>query len=221
MIDFRTDTSGFILGFKGRNRPRYCRTNACLATGRGEGRIVTMQGKLHVVSQRTAGWTAVKKFKGILVSPEYVVIDFKGLERLEARYEDGCFILKLISSDVTVNRFRIFLETDPAEAIYGCGEQFSRTDLRGCFFPLWVSGSGVGRGRNYVRVMADLHSVRVGTIAQTYYPQPSFATSLNMHCHAVSSSYSVFDFRQIPQSNILGVGQSQAATINGFTRLLW
>jgi len=167
MIVFRTDASGFILGFTGWSVLRHCRTNACLAVGSGEGRIIIKYGMFHVVSQRIAGWTAAKNFKEILVSPEYVVINFKGLGRLEARYEHSRFVQKFISRDVTVNRFRNFLETDPAEAIYGCGEQFSKTDLNRRFFPLRVSEPGVGRGRNYVNMLTDLYTGHGGTIAYT------------------------------------------------------
>jgi len=230
MIDFGSDQLGFCLGFKGRTVFRHSKKNPCLAVGRGDGHIVTKHGMFHVRGEHCVDWIHAEDFNVLLVSSEYISIEFTGLGRLEARVIDGCLVNKFIPADSKKNRFRIYLEIDPSEAVYGCGEQFSRVDLRGRRFPLWVSEPGVGRGSNYVRMLADLHSGRGGTITHTYFPQPSFVTSGNLYCHAVASSYAVFDFRkgskaeltfwQIPDSVIVGVEKCQVDTMDGFTRLL-
>jgi len=230
MIDFKADPFGFTLGFKGRTVLRHGMKIACMAVGRGEGRIDTRHGMYHVRGENGVVWINAEAFKVLLTLPGSVIIEFIGLGTLEARVEDGRLVLRFIASNLEMNRFRITVETDPEECVYGCGEQFSRADLRGGRFPLWVSEPGVGRGVNYVRVLADLHSGRGGSITHTYFPQPSFVTSGNLYCHVVASSFAVFDFQassragltfwQFPDAIILGVESSQPDAMDGFTRLI-
>lgn len=227
MMDFRSDPHSFSLVFKGRTVIRHTIHDACLCIASGKGSIASKHGMFRVRGERGVAWNLATGFKEILISPEHVIIEFVGLGRLEAREDTGRLVLKFMPQDAMKNRFRMYLETDPSEAIYGCGEQFSRADLRGRRFPLWVSEPGVGRGCNYVRALADLHSGRGGTITNTYFPQPSFVTSGNFYCFAEVRSYAVFDFRasskavltfwQFPDSIIIGLEANPAETMGAFT----
>lgn len=230
MIEFKADPLGFSLGFKGRNVLRHGMKITCMAVGSGEGRIVTSHDMYHVRGENGVVWINAKAFKVILALPDSFVIEFIRLGMLDVRVEDGRLVLRFSASDLQINRLRIDLETDPEEIVYGCGEQFSRTDLRWRRFPLWVSEPGISRGTNYVRMLAGLHSGRGGSITITYFPQPAFVTSGNLYCHVVASSYALFDFRsyskpelmfwQIPDAVILGVENSQVDAMDGFTRLI-
>ena len=100
------------------------------------------------------------------------------------------------ASDSVLNRFWIRLCASATEHIYGCGEQFSVLNLKGKTVPLWVSESGVGRGKDAdpILAMSDISPEDRGDWYTTYYPQPTFVSSANYFYHIESSAYAEFDF---------------------------
>ena len=94
----------------------------------------------------------------------------------------------------TANRLWLRLSAEPWEHVYGCGEQFSRTDLRGRKLPLWVEEQGIGRGRGFITPLANAHSSAGGHWYSTYFPQTSFVSSGGWYCAADASAYAEFDF---------------------------
>ena len=95
----------------------------------------------------------------------------------------------------TPNRLWLHLAAGRGEHVFGCGEQFSRTDLRGSRLPLWVEEQGVGRGKGLITPLANAHSGAGGHWYSTYFPQTSFVSSAGWYCSAGASAYAEFDFR--------------------------
>jgi alpha-glucosidase len=129
-----------------------------------------------------------------------------------------------------VNRFSLDIALDSDQPIFGGGEQFSHLDLRGRVLPMWVSEGGVGRGTNYVRFFADLHSGRGGSQEHTYYPQPSFVTADGRWAYLESTAFSRLDFSQngvcsirvhaLPEALYLGKEATMEAAIAALSSLL-
>ena len=93
------------------------------------------------------------------------------------------------------NRIWLKLSTEHKEHLYGCGEQYSRLDLKGSKVPLWVEEQGVGRGKGLITTFANIHSSAGGHWYSTYYPTTSFVSSNGWYCYAEGSgAYAEFDF---------------------------
>lgn len=92
------------------------------------------------------------------------------------------------------DRVWLRLPAGAREPTYGCGEQYSRFDLRGSRVPLWTSEQGVGRGFNLTTLAANLHSGSGGHWHSTYFPQPSYVTQTGRVVHLESDAYARFDF---------------------------
>lgn len=94
------------------------------------------------------------------------------------------------------NRFWLRLEAQPAEMVFGCGEQFSYLNLRGKNFPLWTSEPGVGRNKNtYTTWQADVKDKAGGDYYTTNFPLPTFISSRKYYCHVETTAYADFNFR--------------------------
>lgn len=96
--------------------------------------------------------------------------------------------------DARANWLSLSLPIPPGETVLGGGEQFSHVDLRGKVLPLWTSEPGVGRGPNYVKLLANIHSRRGGSREHTYFPQPSFVSSEGTWALATTTAFSRMDF---------------------------
>ncbi len=109
---------------------------------------------------------------------------------------DGRLVLKVGPLPDGANRLWLRLPAEAGEHVYGCGEQFSHFDLRGKRFPLWTSEQGVGRNKGTaITFQADVQDKAGGDYWWTFFPQPTFVSSRSYYCHAQTSLYSVFDFR--------------------------
>ena len=104
--------------------------------------------------------------------------------------------LTIIHADPSLNRFWFRLSADPAEHVWGCGEQMSYLDLRGRRFPLWTSEPGVGRDKTTLMTFqSDVTGRAGGDYHTTNYPQPTYLTSTRLAVHLDTTAYSAFDFR--------------------------
>lgn len=111
------------------------------------------------------------------------------------------------------DRVRLRLPAGGNESTYGCGEQFSRFDLRGSRLPLWVSEQGVGRGFNLTTLAANIHSGAGGHWHSTYFPQPTYVTETGRLVHLETDAYARFDFAG--PRDILDVWQPEFSFVLG------
>ena len=111
------------------------------------------------------------------------------------------------------NRVWLRLPAGKREPTYGCGEQFSRFDLRGSRLPLWTGEQGVGRGFNMTTLAANLHSGSGGHWHSTYFPQPSYVTETGRYVHLDTDAYARFDFAG--PRDVLEVWQPELSFLTG------
>jgi len=145
---------------------------------------------------------------------------FESLELFVSLHVQDHHLLKMKfeGTDPIFNRFWCRFVSNKNEGIYGCGEQYSKLNLKGSSLPLWVSEQGVGRNKKeLLTFFADKFDKAGGDWYTTYFPQPSFITTSNYFCHVNHSSYMEFDFSHddfsqiecwaIPEEITIGIGK--------------
>ncbi len=162
-----------------------------------------------------------------------VILRFRSIETVELsfRLSDGYVKIEPKAFPPGTNRFIFSLPLGPKEHVYGCGEQYSRFDLRGSCVPLWSEEQGVGRSPfdPLTHYMNWKHGAG-GHWYSTYFPQPTFITSEGLYFHAESRSYARFDFRprleahlefwELPPLFYIGVESSPRESIARLSSLL-
>ena len=104
--------------------------------------------------------------------------------------------LQFAALDAALNRFWLRIAAEPAERLWGGGEQMSYFDMAGRRFPLWTSEPGVGRDKStLLTFQADRDGQAGGDYWNTNYPQPTYLSSRRYALHVETTAYSCFDFR--------------------------
>lgn len=134
--------------------------------------------------------------------------DDRGLEsppgRPSGTEDPESLVVEIVDGPAWANRWRLALLAEPDESVYGCGEQFSRFDLRGKKVPLWTSEQGVGRNKlTLTTIKADLADGAGGDWWWTFFPQPSYSTSRRLRVHLETDAWSEFDFRRKDRFSLL------------------
>jgi len=102
-------------------------------------------------------------------------------------------------TDRRFNRLWFRLPAQPGEHIYGCGEQFTKLDLRGEKVRIWVqehqSVASIAK-----KILRELAGPRPNYVEpykkqQSYYVQPTYLSSRKYFLHIHGSAYMEFDFR--------------------------
>lgn len=190
MLKLREDDETIELLFKGRVVLRHTRARPVLSVGWGEPTFNILKGNWSVSDKR-----ALSPLRNATVEQrESITLRFDRGISMTATPSGGRLILEFHGIPENVNRLELRLPATRSEAIYGCGEQFSRLNLRGKRLPLWVREKGVGRSSNLMSMVAQMDSGSGGSWDRTYYPQPSFVTSEWWYCVAETSGYCRFDF---------------------------
>ncbi|WP_455382757.1 alpha-glucosidase [Salinispira pacifica] len=149
--------------------------------------------------------------------------------RISARAESGALALRFTEAEAWVNRVWLRVPADPDDHVVGCGEQYSRIDLKGSRVPLWTAEQGVGRGHDPITLYANLHSRSGGSWHTTYFPTPAYVTDRGRYVLADTSAYSEFSFgrtqteismRALPERVILGRTDSMAEAVGALSLLL-
>ncbi len=197
MIDFRPSREGFTLFHRGRPILKHSLRDPCIGLGKGSCTITMPHGMYHLKREKLFWWREAGEFSIVSSreTPTTLRIVFPNLLSLEIQEEaEGLRIAPVPATADTANRCLIRLSIPSDQPVFGCGEQFSHLDLRGQTIPLWVSEPGIGRGPNYVRLLANLHSGRGGSRENTYFPQGSFVTASGQWAMLACTAFSRFDF---------------------------
>lgn len=104
-------------------------------------------------------------------------------------------------ADEDYNRYWITFSTNPEEHIYGCGETYSKLDLKGENVRIWVA-----EHQNTRRISTKIIKEKIfgkhpeKTLSfdkyESYYAQPTFVSSDKYFVHCNVNAYSEFDFRK-------------------------
>lgn len=185
-------TDGFELSIGGRILFRHRAEAPFLYVGLGYPEIGMLHGNFHLsdyVERRLPLSHATIEGRTIRLAPCE-----GGEAMLEVSLEDGA--IRFAALTPGLNRFWIRVEAEPAERVWGGGEQMSYFDLRGRHFPLWTSEPGVGRDKStLLTFLADQKNGGGGDYYCTNYPQPTYLSSRRYALHVDSTAYSAFDFR--------------------------
>ncbi len=229
MLTSNVSDRAFSLSFKGRTVFSHNDKKPCIVYGRGAGEIIISHGMYHLKKEKFFSRISPERFS-LIETQSGITVDFDDTVTLTAEVIDERLHISFSCSESSINRFWIHLPASYDERIYGCGEQFSKQNLRGGLVPLWTSEPGVGRGHDIVTLGANIHSGIGGAWHHTYFPQPTFLSSDNWYCHAEASAYAEFDFRQkrrhtlffwqVPVKIIIGVDTSAPGAIGSLSAYL-
>jgi sulfoquinovosidase len=193
-------SAGFDLEVSGRTVLRHRHGQPCLFVGAGEPTVRMNRGHFRVsdyVSARIPLTHAVlsKVAQKIRIS---LAANPGGASLLEVEASaagEGA-TLTFRCPDPSINRLWIRISAEPAEHVWGGGEQLSYFDLRGRHFPCWTSEPGVGRDKSTLLTFkADQVDGGGGDYYNTNYPQPTYISSRRYALHVQTTAYSAFDFR--------------------------
>ena len=158
----------------------------------------------------------LKDFKILSILDNQIIIEFSnGEESLVVEFIeiDGRLLIAPKTENDSLNRLWIKLKSKSEEAIFGCGEQFSKLNLKGYNVPIWVEDAFPASRKD-----------------RTYYPQPNFISSNQYYCHVDTSFYSEFNFENdayhelyiwdIPKEIYIGKYESMLQVVENLNRLL-
>lgn len=213
MLRVKTFDKGFQLYFKDHMILEHSIKSPAIGIGIGEASYSMKHGSFKI-NNRTRETIKTYDFQIAQQDPQKVCIDFN--ERLTATFEILHERLEIHFScvDPKVNRLWLHLCSSVHEHIYGCGEQYSKLDLKGDRVPIWCEEQGIGRGKDLLTFLAELTHGAGGNAFTTYYPQPTFVSSSNFYCHVEHSGYMIFDFSKAAVSEIYCFGIPQKVVID-------
>lgn len=230
MIELDTSgDSGFSIAIAGKTLIRHSAESPFFIVGQGVSEI-TMRYSNYKLRDQVTRKIAPGAWQVRESSNFGVIIDFTNLGAVAFGQDGDAVSIRFIGFDDNLDRFWLTLEASADEHIYGCGEQYSELDLRGKRVPIWVQEQGVGRGKDLITLLANLHSGSGGAWHTTYFAQPTFVSSANYSCHIEATSYAELDFRpadrhvlhtwQIPSRVRIEVRDTAPEVIAGLSRHL-
>lgn len=209
-----------------------------LEIGSGENRFSMKRGSF-VYKQRHSGYRSLVFVEKAETSSGYELIYRDPVSqkeiRLAAKREDARLVVSW-QGDIPegVNRFRVYISTNADEHIYGCGETYSRLDLKGELVRIWVAEHQNTRRISGKIIREKLQGKRPEKTLpfgkyESYYAQPTFVSDDKYFIHVDTNAYSEFDFRkpeeialclQEPPRFTVGWGDSFEAVSENLSGLL-
>jgi alpha-glucosidase len=225
--------SGFRLIYKEHLLIQHSSKNPCLYIGSGTGRFKSNYGHFKI-KDKVQERLPLTDFEIVSQDPKKTIINLTTQsEKVNLIFEiNGDFlIIKPTCTNPKINRFWLNIHAQESEAVFGCGEQFSEFNLRGKTVPLWVQENGLCRGDpKWLTFLMNLLAGVGGHWYSTYYPQPTFVSSLNYFCHVDTTAYAKFNFKnpeyhelhiwEIPDRIIIGKYNSALETVGKLSDFL-
>lgn len=175
--------------------------------------IANYKLKNHVVTTKP-----LRRITRYEASDTGVCVDFDDCLRVHIVFEGtiaNMTLTPLKEYDTTFNRFSLRMRAHKAEAVYGCGEQFSYLNLRGREVPMWTQEPGFAKNRSVYKLVGDLVMGAGGEWWTNYYPQALFVSSDNYFVSVESYAFANFDFRN-PDYHRLSVNEIPQKIVFGF-----
>lgn len=229
MILLEPIEDGFTISLDGRRILSHSARSPLFELGSAEPVVRQRKGSFTLRQKRRTRVKA-RAWKQVSAREDFIDIEFEGLIRLSVREVSGALHLTFSRYDSAFNRFMLRLPATPGESIFGCGEQFSRLDLKGSRVPLWSEEKGMGRGKDLITLAANIWGRAGGYWHTSYFGQPSFVSSEGLYAHIRTSAYCVFDFRRprlstlcswaLPEEIVIGLRASAPACVEALSALL-
>ncbi len=153
--------------------------------------------KLVLKDSEENGNVTKLKFEDPTNNDKYALIITESDNKLEVTYEGP--------ENVDNNRYWISFPANTDEHIYGCGETFSKFDLKGEKVRIWVA-EHQNTDRIGKKLIKELFTgkrpkkVLPFKKFESYYAQPTFTSSDKYFCHVFTDRFAEFDFSD--RSNI-------------------
>ena len=226
MIKIDKIPEGFTVEFNGKLVIRHKESDPFLLLGTGRESYSLRHGNFRI----TDSLEKKEPCTGFDIDGKAGKILFPGKAEVSFKEENSILVLSITALKKEFNRTWISFVSEPGEHFFGGGEQFSYLDLKGKKVPIWVQEQGVGRGRNLVRFLADLHSGAGGSYTSTYFAQPTVVSTRGFYFHSEASAYSLLDFTcpdrftfsayEVPQRIILGNHETIKEALAGLSDYL-
>lgn len=115
---------------------------------------------------------------------------------LNFEYRDASQLrFELEVQDPAYERIGLVYASDPEEAFFGFGEQFTWANLKGRRVPILVGEQGIGRGLQPLTWLADLVAGAGGSWDTTYAVAPHYLTNRLHSLFLENTEFSSFDLR--------------------------
>ncbi len=227
MLNVKENNQELKIAFNGKLIIKHSPNNPSFFLGKGISKYDMYHGNFEISTELESKYP-LADFEILESSPNNANIRFffGALQLTIAFQEDekGLLRLKLITENEHLNRFWVRFVSNRDEAVYGCGEQYSKLNLKGHKLPIWVSEQGIGRNKKeLLTFLADKFDKAGGDWYTTYYSQPSFLTTSNIFCHINHSCFMEFDFTHedytqiecwhIPSEIVVGVEKDFLSTL--------
>lgn len=225
MLKIEHDATSFSIYYKNRCILQHSVSKPCIAVGQGTATYKMKEGNFKLKDSRLSK----RYLKIFTVTEEHNPITIQLEDAIQLTITADAYCTVSIQATQPCNRFWLHCVAQSDEHIYGCGEQFSKLDLKKKKVPLWVQEQGVGRGYDLISILANVLHGAGGAWYTTYYPQPTFVSSSNYFVHCNVSSYAEFSFKkkehilhfwQIPESIVFGVYEKATECIKAVGDLL-
>jgi alpha-glucosidase len=216
VLRIESDHEGFKLFLGEREVLKHSRKHPCLRLGAADDAVKQRQGSFKL-GQRNLTMPRLRDFQVERADSRNVTVRFEGDLRMKVALRTDLPVqaLDITFSDVPAgsNRFRLSLIASRGERIFGCGEQFTHLDVKGRKVPLWTQEQGVGRGRDLITLLANLHSGAGGSWHTTYFPMSAWVSSAGYLVYVETDSYSVADFKRKGETRFLAWGVPERIVI--------
>jgi alpha-glucosidase len=140
---------------------------------------------------------------------------------MAVREREGRVRLSFSRYDASIDRFRLRIAARPEESIFGCGERFSKLDLKRRRVGLWVRERGPGWGLGLQSVRARRRGAG-GDMRSSAKSLPAFASTDGYWCAVDVATYTALDFRRastsieswsVPREIVIGLRPDAASLI--------
>lgn len=229
MLELSEKEGEFTLSFKGRTILEHSRLRPALEIGAGTGRYKFNYGLFKIKDEPRKKMTGCGDWTTSRKGTDSVTLTSREGITLTAEVREDRLHLFFAGAE-EINRLRLNLAASAREHIYGCGEQYTKLDLRGSLVPIWVQEPGLGRGRDLITLIAEVKQGYGGNAFTTYFSQPTFVSSDNWYFHSQGSAYAQFDFRdmdrhsllfwEVPGELVIGSGADAPETISSLSSFL-
>lgn len=141
-----------------------------------------------------------KKKDGDTLTLTYDDPDRGGQYIFNIKEENGDIELTSEFDNSDVNRFWLTFDANPSEHIYGCGETYSKFDLKGENVRIWVA-EHQNTDRIAKKLLRELFGKKPKKVLpfkkfESYYAQPTYVSSDKYFLHAFIDSYAEFNFKE-------------------------
>lgn len=229
MIAFHSEKNGFAIEYKKKIIIHHTPETPAFFLGTGEGKYKFNCG-LFKIKNRKITLDSCFDYEIIEQNDVKIVINFSCGLILSISEIEGRLHIESLQQNQNINRFRLVLQARMNEHIYGCGEQYSKLDLRGNKVPIWVQEPGLGRGKDLLTLMSEMKQGYGGNAFTTYFSQPTFISSENWYFHSEGTAYCEFDFRnkqnhsltfwEVPAKIIIGVEDNALSNLSSLSEYL-